>query len=356
MLSRLFTILLFVTIFCHNETTMAQSIIGRWLADDYKPTYFKPRSEADKEQLKVSQKKLNDEIKGKIIHEYKTNGLLYIFRIDGGDTTEYERMKWWIKGDMIYTDNPEYDKPHCIRYKIKDALLYHIETIPETDIITTIKWIQLPGESKSEYSDDTYNSFFNAGIAPLNKKWTTVEYCDAAMYLLDLDMRKVSRLPHHTDSSMAILKKITNCDSIAYLDIKANTFAFATFQKFMAQLMMRYSASGKNMAPKHYSEENALIQIALLCMSDKIIKLQKDGFVKKPVAYTSYLYQIIDGYITTFENDTKNYRSSDLCKQYVAFSGFYLKYKNDLSDEARKGFDERIVKIRKKKEFNFIKQ
>jgi hypothetical protein len=340
----------FIFIFATLPMT-GQEIIGRWVLEDV--VFEGKSSKFTKQEIEEFRRQFLKENKRTLIDEYKSNGILCVFSVQEGDTTQFYESKWWEKGNTIYREGIQTGKTLHFTYKRNKSELYTQSYYPELDMVMKSKFLFVPGNSKKLYSDNTFASYAKAGVPALNKKWTVEEYRDAALALYDLEYRKVSILPHHNDSSFVILKKLTDCDSMEFLIpkekiTKTDVFYIASVLKLTLDIMLAYSTLGELKGKRYYSLENVMVKKAVLRLSDRGIEVVKELGVKEKETDKENIKKIIEGCLITFEDDHKFYRQEDLCSFYQTFSDFYGKYKNVFDAPQRKNFDGRLSTIKKK--------
>lgn len=346
-----------------------QDIAGRWVMEDWTMTYTKKKPIEETRALKRYSDSLLRESKGRIIHEFRPNGLLYFFSVDNGDTVKFNERRWWTVKNKLFDNRPEAEKDEFPAFDIKkDRLIEysHIKSL-DLDLITTYR--KIPGYCKEAYSNRSMSAYFKAGILPLDKKWSLEDYRDAAVILNDLYKKKIAPLPNHNDSSYLILTKLTDYNSMEFLkagdSLKTqDAYYLASFVVNLVLLEQQYTFAAEELGKKFYSNENAKMSVLIYRLADKAAlarnyinkprtEAQKENALKN---YRVNLNQMLDGGFTILLKEFKDYEERDLCLIGQEVFSFYRFHKYELDADQKRDYESRVEQIKNEHEKKCLRE
>lgn len=348
----------FVVLFACLQLS-AQSPVGTWLIRDIQLEKLGTASAEEKKQLAQMRDTLLVPSFGKLLHRYLNDGTVLFYSIAGADTTVYDGQEWWIKNKRLYTSAHENPEAYPNAFSLKQNSLCITTTLTAEEIITKTWFQRLPSRSETKHSAAQIASYFRAGIAPLTTSWTLENYRDAMAILCDLHDQGQVSLPHHSDSSIQILRKLTELDTLktrfAAVQASGDAYFVVSYSKTLVQLLMRYGQVAKQEGEILYSGEKTLVYLSVLTVMDELVELITTSVANEKLSSTrkqaviehrdKSMPMIVDGCLTILKDEYSGYRRADACLLGQRFFEFYAKHRRLLKEEEQVAFDQRLREI-----------
>ncbi len=337
----------------------AQSPLGRWIIRDIRVSKIGKESEEEKKYYNQLRDSLLKPSFGTLVHDYKKDGTLIYYSIEGSDTNAYDGVEWWMKNKIFYTSVHEPVEDYPNTWTLKQNTLCVTSSLTPEGIVMKTWYERLPSFPDQKHNPEQVKLFFSSGIAPLENKWSMEEYRDAIAIVCDLYDQKKSALPHHSDSSMQLLRKLTDVTSLKSLFANAQTtneaYFVVSYSKTLIQLLMRYGLVAKKEGEIQYSNEKVRVYTTVLAVMDELIRIINESVQNENLSASrkqsviehrdKSLPQLIDGCLTILKDEYHNYRKADICAFGLSFFDFYKRQSLFLTEDFKAESDKRLRDI-----------
>lgn len=340
----------------------AQNLSGSWILSDVTISGIKGNNAEHDEYFKHYRENYLEENGGKIIYEFRSDGVMAFYIVKTADTLMTMEFEWRKEGKTISAKSLNATEHPQILFEQMGISLCQTFTVVAEEVTIAVRttYTPLPFKTRTKHTREQINAYFKAGVPSLNKTWALIDYSDAALVICDLYENSHVAMPHHGDSSYNILEKLTDLKALALLFASnrkehSEMYYLYNFSNALLRVGLDYSSAVEKESNIQYSKEQVLLMKAMLFVVDRINTLANSDSITAGIHSSKrkdiFKYQdgmmrgqIMDGFSLIREKFI-SFRIADICDFGNYFFDFCEKNYRYIPEDLKHDFDRTLEEI-----------